>query len=104
MTAAEHAAEQRARPNRLIESAVRPETASRIVLLCPKELAAQTGLSYRTILNHIRLGHLPARRLGPKLWQINQHGLKDWLLGTDRRLAASPPFTKKCAGRKRPAA
>jgi hypothetical protein len=59
---AEHAAEQRARPNRLIESAVRPETASRIVLLCPKELAAQTGLSYRTILNHIRLGHLPAWR------------------------------------------
>ena len=55
--------------------------AKRIRILTPKEIAAETGLHYRTILAHIRSGHLPAKRLGPKLWQINQHGLRAYLLG-----------------------
>lgn len=47
--------------------------------LCPKELADQSGLNYRTIIRHIKNGHLKAKRLGPKLWLISDEAAAPYL-------------------------
>ena len=39
--------------------------------LCPKQVADLAGVDYRTVLRHIRTGHLRAKRIGPKLWDIS---------------------------------
>src|ERR1700750_335622 len=43
--------------------------------LCPKEVAAQFGISERTVRRMMAAGHIQAFRIGAKLWRTDQASL-----------------------------
>src|SRR3954468_17695707 len=47
--------------------------------LCPKEVAAQFGISERAVRRMMASGHLQAFRVGAKLWRTDQASLDDYI-------------------------
>jgi excisionase family DNA binding protein len=49
-----------------------PVTNQRMPHLSPKDVAAQLGISERTVRRMLNEGHLPGFRIGTKLWRTEQ--------------------------------
>ena len=47
--------------------------------LCPKQVAAQFGVSERTVRRMMCAGHIRAFRIGAKLWRTDQASLDDYI-------------------------
>jgi excisionase family DNA binding protein len=47
--------------------------------LCPKEVAAQFGISERTVQRMMAAGYIQAFRIGAKLWRTDQASLDDYI-------------------------
>lgn len=68
-------------------------------LLSPREVAAHTGLSYRTVLRAIEAGELPASRLRNRL-RISRYDMLSWIDGATvrhDRVRSVQPRPKKFA-------
>ena len=68
--------------------------------LCPKEVAAQFGISERTVRRMMAAGQIQAFRIGAKLWRTDQASLDDYIntgqYGRYRRqLGPLPPMPGK---------
>ena len=63
----------------------------------PAEIAELFGVTRRTVYFWIRGGHLPALKLGPKIWQITQPQLDTFLRASERsaRPSQQPEQSKR---------